>query len=68
MIKSKQLCVLASIFFAGFAEPLPADGLEWLAPYNVVWTSQSKDSSESMPCGGGDTGMNVWVENGGFKR
>ncbi|MCF0243714.1 MAG: hypothetical protein HUK06_02980 [Bacteroidaceae bacterium] len=32
------------------------------APY--IWTSQSKNSSESMPCGGHDIGMNVWVENG----
>ncbi len=28
------------------------------------WTSPSRNSSESMPCGGGDLGMNVWVENG----
>ena len=35
-----------------------------LDPYNIVWTSQSKDSSESMPVGGYDTGLNVWVENG----
>lgn len=32
--------------------------------YNITWTSQSKNSSESMPCGGGDIGLNVWVENG----
>lgn len=32
--------------------------------YNVFWTLQSVNSSESMPCGGGDVGMNVWVENG----
>lgn len=32
--------------------------------YNVSWTSQSKNSSESMPCSGGDIGLNVWVENG----
>jgi hypothetical protein len=32
--------------------------------YNVVWNTQSKNSSGSMPCGGGDIGMNVWVENG----
>jgi hypothetical protein len=32
--------------------------------YNIVWNSQSKNASESMPCGGGDIGMNVWVENG----
>lgn len=30
---------------------------------NVVWDSQSHNSSESMPCGGGDIGLNVWVEN-----
>ena len=32
--------------------------------YNVVWTTQSQNSSESMPCGGGDIGLNVWVEKG----
>lgn len=31
---------------------------------NVVWNNQSKNSSESMPCGGGDIGLNVWVERG----
>lgn len=31
---------------------------------DIVWTSQSKNSGESMPCGGGDVGLNVWVENG----
>ncbi|MDP4208535.1 MAG: DUF5703 domain-containing protein [Bacteroidota bacterium] len=35
-----------------------------LASYNVSWTSQSKNVSESMPVGGGDIGCNVWVENG----
>ncbi len=35
-----------------------------LSTYNLVWTSPSENSSESMPCGGGDVGMNVWVENG----
>lgn len=33
-------------------------------PEDYVWTSQSRNSSESMPCGGHDVGMNVWVENG----
>ncbi len=32
--------------------------------YNIAWTTQSQDASESMPCGGGDIGMNVWVEKG----
>ena len=35
----------------------------WIDQYNVVWTEQSKDSSESMPVSGGDIGLNVWVEN-----
>ncbi|SHF30545.1 hypothetical protein SAMN05444405_10715 [Bacteroides luti] len=36
---------------------------DWLDSYNVLWTSQSKGSYDSMPCGGGDIGLNVWVEN-----
>ncbi|WNH09438.1 DUF5703 domain-containing protein [Thalassobellus suaedae] len=35
-----------------------------LEDYNQVWTSQSENASESMPLGGGDIGLNVWVENG----
>ncbi|WP_345950660.1 DUF5703 domain-containing protein [Mucilaginibacter sp. PAMB04274] len=31
---------------------------------HVIWTSQSQNSGESMPCGGGDIGLNVWVEKG----
>jgi len=32
--------------------------------YNVVWNTQSKNSSESMPLVGGDIACNVWVEEG----
>ena len=35
-----------------------------VSDYNIDWNTQSQNSSESMPCGGGDIGMNVWVENG----
>lgn len=31
---------------------------------NVVWTTQSNNSAESMPVGGGDIGLNLWVEKG----
>ncbi|MDO7744437.1 MAG: DUF5703 domain-containing protein, partial [Pedobacter sp.] len=31
---------------------------------NVIWATQSRNSSESMPVGGGDIGVNVWVEAG----
>lgn len=35
-----------------------------LEKMNPIWTSQSKNAAESMPCGGGDIGLNVWVEQG----
>jgi hypothetical protein len=41
---------------------LPLSGQ--IGDYNVVWNSPSHHSGESMPCGGGDIGLNVWVENG----
>ena len=47
------LCLLA--VFAVYAAAQPKD---------YEWRTQSKNSSESMPCGGGDIGMNVWVEQG----
>lgn len=34
--------------------PTNAGELDWLDAYNVVWTTQSKNSAGSMPCGGGD--------------
>lgn len=33
-------------------------------PKDYVWTTQSQNSAGSMPCGGHDVGMSVWVENG----
>jgi len=46
-------------------EHMPAEvSFDWLDRYNVVWDTQSKDASESMPMGGGDIGCNVWVEGG----
>jgi hypothetical protein len=36
---------------------------DWLDGYNVVWKSQSEKSPDSMPVGGGDIGLNVWVQN-----
>ena len=46
-------CLFALLPFTGSAQP---------ATYE--WTTPSRNSSESMPCGGGDVGMNVWVEQG----
>lgn len=38
------------------------DPLVELEKYNVVWDSPSKDTWGTMPCGNGDIGLNVWVE------
>jgi hypothetical protein len=51
--------VLALFTVKGAVAQIPT-----LKDYNVIWNSPSKNSSESMPCGGGDIGLNVWVENG----
>jgi len=34
----------------------------WTDPYDVVWTTPSKDSAGSMPLGNGEVGINLWVE------
>jgi len=31
---------------------------------NLVWKGASRDAAGSMPCGGGDIGLNIWVEKG----
>jgi hypothetical protein len=43
--------------------PLLVSGQK-ISDYNVIWNTPGKHSGESMPCGGGDIGLNVWVENG----
>lgn len=32
--------------------------------YNISWDTPGKNAGDAMPCGGGDIGLNVWVENG----
>lgn len=54
------LVALTLLVCAGNARILPTN-------YDVVWTepgSVINGSSSSMPVGGGDTSLNVWVENG----
>lgn len=56
----KNTTRLFFLFFTLFAKAqLPV-----LKNYNPIWTTQSTNSSESMPLGGGDIGLNVWVEKG----
>ena len=35
-----------------------------ISQYDISWDSQSTGPDASMPCGGGEIGLNVWVENG----
>ncbi|WP_442795887.1 DUF5703 domain-containing protein [Pelobium manganitolerans] len=50
--------IFCLLFSAGKAQEFA------ISNYDVLWNSQSKNSSESMPVGGGDIGLNVWVEDG----
>jgi hypothetical protein len=53
------MAALISCFLVS-ASPLSAADL--LDSCNVVWNSQSSDPAGSMPVGGGDVGLNVWVQ------
>lgn len=53
-----RIAIFLMISFLGKAQ------LPELESYNPIWKSQSINSSESMPLGGGDIGLNVWVEEG----
>ena len=52
------VCILPSTFTA-----VNASAVDYV-PDDYVWTSPSRNSAGSMPCGGHDVGMNVWVEDG----
>ena len=53
-----------TVFFFLISTLLTKAQIPVLENYNQVWTIQSTNSSESMPLGGGDIGLNVWVEKG----
>ena len=57
-LKIKLFLLFNAVFTIAFSQNTD------LKKDNLIWTSQSKNSAESMPCGGGDIGLNVWVENG----
>ncbi|MBQ2320960.1 MAG: hypothetical protein II375_00120, partial [Bacteroidales bacterium] len=57
----KALAGLAAMLIGGTAF---AGGGDTYVPQDYVWTSPSRNSSESMPVGGHSIGLNVWVENG----
>ena len=63
MVIIRHIAILGFLFLLEFLVPSAASATDY-KPKDYVWTTQSRNSSESMPCGGCDIGMNVWVENG----
>ena len=63
IVVSSSFCYTAEMVKSDVSAAESMGDLAWVEQYNVVWTSQSKNSSESMPVSGGDIGLNVWVEN-----
>jgi hypothetical protein len=62
----KEHLLIASIIGLAATWALGRGRSQWaqtMQSYNVVWDCQSQDASGSMPVGGGDVGLNVWVEN-----
>ena len=56
--------IISSLIICLFSFGIAKASQKGLDNYNIVWNSPSANSLESKPCGGGDIGMNVWVEDG----
>ncbi len=61
-MKNKRIVV--AVLFAVLLSAKATASTQVVVPSDYTWTTQSKNASESMPCGGGDIGLNVWVEDG----
>jgi hypothetical protein len=62
-MNTKNVLLLTGIFIGNLL-PLVMPAQPVLPSYNITWNAQSQNAAGSMPCGGGDIGLNVWVENG----
>ncbi|NBA78020.1 hypothetical protein GOQ04_20860 [Emticicia sp. ODNR4P] len=60
----KKLLFIIGLWHLCFTDILAQNTLASIDQYNVIWNSPSQNAAESMPCGGGDIGLNVWVEKG----
>jgi len=57
-------CTIALLlFFNQACTSVNTGKQDWVSLYDVVWKSQSENSSASMPLVGGSIGCNVWVED-----
>lgn len=63
MNRLTYIAVVLLIGYVQLSSKLHAQEFHW-KDYYVTWDKQSKHSGESMPLGGGDVGLNVWVEDG----
>lgn len=57
----KRLQIILSLVGIFISSQIIAQSVN-LNQYNISWNSQSKNAGASMPCGGGDIGLNVWAE------
>lgn len=60
--KTPLMSILSTLLNALVAANVAAES-DWVSQYDVVWNTQSEDSSASMPLVGGNMGCNVWVED-----
>ncbi len=59
-VLSLAVTIVATAYLPVFADD-PADP----SRYNVIWNAPGATSSDSIPLGNGDIGLNVWTEPGG---
>ena len=63
-MKKNIYCIaVVYAFFLTAVQGFATAGVD-IDAYNLVWDCPSLHAGQSMPCGGGDIGLNVWVENG----
>ncbi len=58
-------CVMSCSALPVWAQDLNPPDLPWLDSCNVSWNVPGPTSSQSMPIGNGDIGLNVWVGSNG---
>lgn len=62
-MQKPRFIIAACIIFPAALQAVAPAAVDMDA-YNLVWDSPSLNAGQSMPCGGGDIGLNVWVEDG----
>jgi hypothetical protein len=61
-ITKKLFCLLFPLATAAFVK---ADDPGAVSSHDVIWTTPGRNSSDSMPLGNGELGINLWVEENG---